>query len=68
MTAIAVKNKSEILKRVAAGDKISDIGKTYGVTHSAISKQLLKDPEWIEARMSGALARIEHWEQGNRSD
>ncbi len=63
MTAIAVKNKEEILKRVAKGDKIADIGKTYNVSHAAISKQLLKDPEWIDARMSGALARIEYWEK-----
>jgi len=63
MTAIAVVHKDEILKRVAKGDKIDDIGKTYGVTHSAISKQLLKDPDWIDARMSGALARIEHCEK-----
>ncbi len=63
MTAVAVKNKSEILKRVAEGDKITDIGKSYGVTQQAISKQLLSDPEWIDARMSGALARIEHWEK-----
>ena len=63
MTAVAVLHKDKILKCVAAGDKISDIGKSYGVTHSAISKQLLKDPEWIEARMSGALVRIEHWEK-----
>ena len=32
MTAVAIKNKSEILKRVAAGDKITDIGKFYGVS------------------------------------
>ena len=63
MTAIAVIHKEEILKRVANGDKISDIGTSYGVTQQAISKQLLTDPEWIEARMSGALARIEHWEK-----
>ena len=63
MTAIAILHKEVILKRVAAGDKIADIGKSYGVTHSAISKQLLKDPEWVDARMSGALARIEHWEK-----
>ncbi len=63
MAAIAIQNKSEILKRVAAGDKITDIGKSYGVTQQAISKQLLSDPEWIYARMSGALARIEHWEK-----
>ena len=63
MTAVAVLHNDKILKRVAAGDKISDIGKSYGVTHSAINKQLLKDPEWIEARMSGALAMIEHWEK-----
>ncbi|MCZ6898531.1 MAG: hypothetical protein O7D95_07520 [Betaproteobacteria bacterium] len=61
MTAIAILHKEEILKRVAKGDKIADIGKTYGISHAAISKQLLKDPEWVDARMSGALARIEHW-------
>ena len=32
MTAIAILNKAEILKRVANGDKITDIGKSYGVT------------------------------------
>ncbi len=63
MTAIAILNKDEILKRVANGDKITDIGKSYGVTQQAISKQLLNDPEWKEARMSGVLARIEHWEK-----
>ena len=63
MTAVAVLHKNEILKRVAKGDKISDIGKSYGVSQQAISKQLLSDPEWIDARMSGALARIEHWEK-----
>jgi len=63
MTAIAMQNKSEILKRVANGDKVTDIDKSYGVTQQAISKQLLNDPEWKEARMSVALARIEKWEQ-----
>ena len=63
MTAIAIQNKEEILQRVAKGDKIADIGKTHGVSHAAISKQLLKDSEWIEARMSGALARIEQREK-----
>ncbi len=63
MTAIAVLHKDEILKRVANGDKISDIGKAYNVSQQAISKQLLNDPEWKEARMSGALARIEQWEK-----
>jgi len=29
MTAIAILHKDEILKRVAKGDKIADIGKTY---------------------------------------
>ena len=63
MTAIAVLHKDEILKRVAKVDKIADIGKTYNVSHAAISKRLLKDPEWIEAHMSRALARIEHWQK-----
>ena len=48
MAAIAILHKAEILKRVANGDKISDIGKSYGVTQQAISKQLLNDPEWID--------------------
>jgi len=63
MTAVAIKNKDAILKRVAKGDRITDIGKSYGVTQQAISKQLFTDPEWRDARMSGALARIEHWEK-----
>jgi len=63
MTAIAVLHKDEILKRVANGDQIADIGKTYGVSQAVISKQLSSDPEYIEARMSGALARIEYWEK-----
>ena len=63
MTAIAIIHKDEILKRVANGDKVTDIGKAYNVSQQAISKQLLNDPEWKEARMSGTLARIEHWEK-----
>jgi len=63
MTAIAILHKEEILKRIVAGDMITDIGKSYGVTHAAISKQLSNDPEYIDARRSGALARIEHWEK-----
>ena len=39
MTAIAVLHKDEILKRVAKGDKIAAIGKTYGDSHAAISKE-----------------------------
>jgi len=50
--------------------KITDIGKSYGVTQQAISKQLLTDPECIDAGMSGALARIEYWkkDQGKMID
>ncbi len=39
MTAVAILHKDEILKRVAKGDKIADIGKTYGVSHAVISKE-----------------------------
>ena len=48
ITAVAILHKTEILKHVAAGNKISDIGKSYDVTRSAISKQLLSDPEWVD--------------------
>ncbi len=68
MTAIAVLHKEEILKRVAKGDKISDIGKAYNVTQQAISKQLLTDPEWIDARMSGGFSKDRILGKGNRSD
>ena len=68
MTAIAIQNKSEILKHIAAGDKIADIGKSYDVTQQAISKQLLTDPEWIDARMSGGFSKDRILGKGNRSD
>lgn len=63
MTAIAVVNRDAILERVSKGDKIVDIAKDYGISQPAISKALLDDPEWMEARKSGALSRIEKWEQ-----
>ena len=68
MTAIAIQNKSEILKRIAAGDKIADIIKSYDVTQQAIIKQLLSDPEWIDARMSGGFSKDRTLGKGNRSD
>ncbi len=68
MTAIAILHKDEILKRVANGDKISDIGKAYNVTQQAISKQLLTDPEWIDARMSRGFSKDRVLGKGNRSD
>ena len=56
-------SNEELLKQIAKGDKITDIGKNHGVSQQAISKQLLSDPEWIRARMSGDLERIEKWEK-----
>ncbi|MEE8288799.1 MAG: hypothetical protein V3R25_05240 [Nitrosomonadaceae bacterium] len=67
MTVVAILHKEEILNRVAASDKISDIGKSYDVTQQAISKQLLSDPEWIDARMSG-FSKDRVLGKGNRSD
>ena len=63
MTAIAVTHRDTILERISRGDKIADIAKDYGVSQPAISKALLDDPEWMEARKSGALSRIERWEK-----
>jgi vacuolar-type H+-ATPase subunit H len=63
MVAIAIQNRDTILERVSKGDKIADIAKDYGITQAAISKQLLDDPEWTEARRNGALSRIEKWEK-----
>lgn len=63
MAALAVIHKETILERISKGDKIADIAKDYGISQPAISKALLDDPEWMEARKSGALSRIEKWEQ-----
>lgn len=63
MTAIAVVHKTEILERISKGEKIADIAKDFGISQPAISKALLDDPEWIEARKAGALSRIERWEK-----
>jgi len=42
MMAIAVLHKDEILKRVAKGDKITDIGKDYGISQADINSLILK--------------------------
>lgn len=63
MAAIAVIHKEEILERISKGEKIADIAKDFGISQPAISKALLDDPEWIEARKAGALSRIERWEK-----
>ena len=63
MTAIAITHKAEILERVANGERLCDIAKTYNIGAAAISNILTNDPEYQAVRETAALARIEKWEQ-----
>jgi hypothetical protein len=63
MTALALVHKEQILQQVAVGMKLVDIAKQWNISQPAISKVLANDPDFKSARLSGALARIEYWEQ-----
>jgi len=51
MTAIAVLHKDEILKRVAKGGKISDIGKDYGLCRHQL-KQAKRSGITVQRRIT----------------
>ena len=60
--AAAKEHKQEILERVAAGEKLRDIGKSYGVTANAITNVLVDDPDYQLARVSGLESRLDQRE------
>ena len=60
--AAANVHRAEILERVAAGEKLRDIGKSYGVTANAITNQLVNDPDYQLARVSGLESRLDQRE------
>lgn len=62
MTAVAKLHRDEIIQRVAQGERLVDIGATYGVTYAALSLVLSKDPEYINARQAGLDAKLEQRE------
>ena len=62
MTAIAIERKAEILQSIADGHRLTDIAAALGISQPAISKALASDPDYIAARETGTLTRIERWE------
>ena len=60
--AAANAHKAEILERVAAGEKLRDIGKSYGVTQAALCNVLVNDPDYQLARVSGLESRLDQRE------
>lgn len=51
-------HKTEILSRLATGERLADIGRSLGVSAPAISKQLVDDPDYVMARQSSLDARM----------
>ena len=62
MSAIAIQRKAEIIERIAVGHRLTDIAQSLGISQPAISKVLASDPDYLAARETGTLVRIERWE------
>jgi uncharacterized protein (UPF0297 family) len=61
--AVAVINRDKIIEQVAQGYRLTDIAAGYKVTNQAISKLLVNDPEYVQAREIGHAARLDQAEQ-----
>ncbi len=60
MTALAILNRDEVIERIKAGQKLTDIAHSLGYKdHSAIVHRLKDDPEYPIAREIGVEARME---------
>jgi len=60
MTAVAILHRETILQRIAAGERLSDIAPTLGVSSpNAISKVLKNDPEYRNAIEAGFHRRLD---------
>ena len=56
--AVAILHRDEIISQVAQGTMLHRVAKLLGVQAPAISKHLSKDPEYIQARETGAELRL----------
>jgi len=57
---IALQHRTEILTRVALGERLHDIALSLGyASHAGISRILADDPEYREARETGLEARMD---------
>jgi hypothetical protein len=59
MPSQIITDKQSIIKRLADGELLSNIARTYGVTGQAISNRLSDDPEYQEARISSLASRMD---------
>lgn len=59
MTAIAIRYRAEIIRQVSTGELLLHIAEKLGCSPAAISQQLAKDPEYRQARETGAELRLE---------
>lgn len=58
MTAIAILHRDEIIAQVAQGTMLNRIAENLGISAPNISKHLADDPEYLQARETGAELRL----------
>jgi len=64
MTAVAIQYREQIIEQVAKGERLTDIARALGyATHAGISRQLANDPEYRQARETGAECRLDQRER-----
>lgn len=60
----ALDNREQIIQRIAAGERVTDIAKSLGyLSHSTISKTLSGDPDYQQAVIHSAWAKLETREE-----
>lgn len=56
----AIERKAEILERVASGERITDIAQQLGyANHAGVANRLRSDPDYAQAIINGAWAKLE---------
>lgn len=63
MTAVAIREREQIIQRLAAGQDLRQIAPDLGVSSAAISQYLAKDPAYRAAREQGIAQKIEECEE-----
>lgn len=60
----AIENKAEIIQRIANGERITDVARSLGYkSHSTLSGSLRADPNYRQAIVDSAWARLEMREE-----
>ena len=63
MSSIAIQHRAEIIERIAAGNRITDIAASLGITQPAISNIIRRDPEFLYAKELGLEVTLDRWER-----